>query len=175
MMTNHDLDDLIDAAARRMTEADPPVDLPGRVMAQLGERPRPWTWRLIPAGAALFALVMIAVFVVHRSMLPATSTVKVAAVGEPAPMSRPDPGASSLQDGGPGNEPVRSLSVTRERRVATTRIADVHAEWQARALPALRPLQALTLDRIQPDSLKIRPLETRPLVIAPIGADENRF
>jgi hypothetical protein len=171
-----DLDHLIDSAAHALTDADPPVDLHRHVMAQLGERRRPWTWRLIPAGAVVLALVMIAVFVGRRLPSPATSaSVKTAAVVAPAPMAQPEQASSSSPDGAPGNEPVSSGSGPRGRHVPMARIADVHAEWLARALPALSPPEALTLDRIQPESLAIRPLETRPLVIAPIEADGNRF
>jgi len=168
-----DLDDLIDSTARRLTDADPPVELHGRVMARLGERRQPWTWRLIPAAALLLALVTIVVRVLDKPAPPEKAATTTVAGVAPAPALRPDPGAGVSLEGAPGSEPAGTPGAPQGRQAAR-RIADVHAEWQARALPALTPPQALTLERIQPDSLVIRPLETRPLVIAPIGADENR-
>ena len=164
-MTSNNLDHVITSVARQLTDADPPADLHGRVLAQLGERTSPrWIWRMLAVAAAL-AVVVITVAIVRRSPAPVTSEpVERSAAVTPAPSSplaesRPTPTVTRIAD---------------RATVATSHVSDVEAAWQTRALPALSQLEALTMEHIQPEVLAIRPLETRPLVIAPIGVGEDR-
>ena len=165
-MTSTNLNQLIDSVARRMTDADPPTDLHGRVLARLDERAgSQWIWKWMPAAVAVLAVVAIAVALGRRSpaAVPSAATERSAAV-TPAASAIPAARPSDTLDEGP-----------RHDAAVVSRVSDVDAAWQTRALPALSQPDALTMDGIQPELLAIRPLETRPLVIAPIGADEDRF
>ena len=178
-MTNNDLDSLVDAVARHMTDADPPVDLRDRVLARLDGRassPWIWIWKVIPSTAVLLAVMLIAVVLVRRPQSPTQSTTLQTPAAVTPELSRE---ADSRTNDGPsvatGVAPIGAAATQHAIRTTTSRISDVEAEWRARALPLLSPPEALTMDGIQPDALAIRPLETRPLVIAPIGADQDRF
>jgi len=173
-----DLDRCITAVARQISEAPPPLDLRARVMAQLDERAgASWSWTWMPAAAAVLAVVVAAAvfvrFLPSSRENPAAETA-AAARDNPSPSQQPRPGAAAVAT------PAATIGHTRESHPANDetahRISEVQAEWQARALAPLSQLQALTFESIQPDLLAIRPLETRPLVINPIGTDgEDRF
>ena len=163
MTDAEDRDRLIDHAARQLTDGEPSPHLRTRVLAALGERrPVRSMWLFGPAmGAAALALAV----VITMTRAPATpeprsagTTSKAGAPGVPGlPVV---PGVTSVP-GKPGGRP----------RVTQPSAAEV--AWQERAIPALVTPQALTLDRIQPEALEIRPLATTPLSVAAIGEDDK--
>jgi hypothetical protein len=46
--------------------------------------------------------------------------------------------------------------------------------WESRAVPALVPPDALAIASIQPTPLEIRPLDTKPVAIAPLPEEIDK-
>jgi hypothetical protein len=157
--------DDIELAARTLTEAEPPHDLELRIKQRLDEvtpaaNARRWPW---VAGLATAAALTIAVSQFRSPEVPEFRSPDAVEV----PGSR-----------GPEVPESRSVDVPatpRVIRLPSVRPAMSEAElaWMARRIPALDPIETLTvdhlvLDAIQPDSLLITPLTMTPLAPAPI-------
>jgi len=174
-MTLHPDD--ITLAARRMTDVEPPADLELRIKKRLDAvttdahvRRRPHYW-LVPAGlaAALIAVVLVPRF--RTGQVPVVLDVPQsisAAVVEPVP------------DATPATVPDVPAPQVRVVHLPPMRPAMSEAElaWMARRIPALDPIDTITvdqiaLDTIQPESLLITPLTMTPLVTSPRFGDPD--
>jgi hypothetical protein len=171
-MTTDNLDDLITSTARKMTDADPPVDLRARVLTRLDVRTRStWTWPLLPAAATLMALAVVMTMVVRRPHPPIQALDTEPSVSSAAGRALAVDPEAAVERPVVVSDPA---VVRRSGSSSGDRVSEAQTEWQARALPALSEPLTLTMRDIQPDVLSIRQLETRPLVIAPIGADDEK-
>lgn len=169
--------DDITVAAGTMTEAEPPADLEVRIKKRLDAvtanahvRSRPHYW-LVPAGvaAALIAVLLVPRF--RTAQVPLVLGVPQsisAAVVEPLP------------DATPAKAPDVPAPLVRVVHLPPMRPAMSEEElaWMARRIPALGPIDTITvdqivLDTIQPESLLITPLTMTPLVTSPRFGDPD--
>ena len=160
-----EIDAVIDDVARRMTAPAASIDFRTRVLARLDDRqPSGWTWRIVPLVGAV-AAVGLAVAVFRHA--PAASNTGPVSASDPAVAQAVGTQGSSPQPQAPSSKP-RASSLTPHAPTAE------QLAWRERAIPALSQPDALTLESIQPAALEIRPLDTKPLVVAPISEDIDR-
>lgn len=174
-MTLHPDD--ITLAARVMTDIEPPSGLELRIKKRLDAvtaeahvRRRPHYW-LVPAGvaAALIAVLLVPRF--RTAQVPPVLGVPQSISGtvvEPVPVATP---AKVPDVPGPL---VRVVHLPPMRPA----MSEAELAWMARRIPALDPIDTITvdqivLDTIQPESLLITPLTMTPLVTSPRLGDPD--
>lgn len=159
----NELDPLIDNVAHQMTAGSSSVDIRAKVLARLGDRqPSRWSLRLAPVAAGLAVAVLMIVVLNRRSEAPSP---------EPQPPSLQASVRSSSSDV-PRIESEVPSATPQASRVEPPSAADL--AWRDRAMPALDYPDAITLERIQPAALNIRPLYTTPLMVPPIDESGGR-
>jgi hypothetical protein len=170
-----DLDRVIDAIARGMTEGAAPSELRARVLARLATNPgsqtlnRPrvrWLWTLAPIAAA--ALIIVAAFVA-RDRDPrhdrAPETPARHASNPPVPPTAP----LVMPDASTAVSPERVDRAKRIARAPSTGAFDVDA-----LAPAPIETPSIDVGAMTTDSIAIPPLETiAPIPVAPLATPEG--
>ncbi len=167
--------DDITVAARTMTEAEPPADLEQRIKRRLDDVTadarghRRLAFWLVPAGVAV---ALIAVLLVPRFRTADVPVVLDVPQSTSATVIEPVPEAT------PATVPDVTAPAVRVIRLPSVRpaMSDAELAWMARRIPALDPIETITvdqivLDTIQPESLSITPLTMTPLVTSPVFGD----
>lgn len=148
---------LIDDVARGMTDAAPPADLRGAVLARIDRRrPIRFWWLAAPIAAG----VLVALAIRHNGTNPGAAP-QVPAIAKAGPVTSTGTGtgptaASSDPAGNPSRGPARP-----RRQPAPV--------LQVRTIAALKEPAALDSAAIQPDGLDIPLLQLKPIVTEPIA------
>jgi len=147
-------DSLLDDIARAMTDLEPRADFSARVLSEIGRTPpRRWRAVLVPAAAAIAALILVAVRPLLVPLdLPAVSRPSIVPrIGaEPVPRTTP-----------------RRLAARRQEPPDASISADELA-WLSRRLPPLET-PALVVAPIQPATSFIAPITVEPIALEPIS------
>jgi len=161
--------DDVTRAARTMVDVEPPQDLEARIRQRLDreapQRPTVARWPVVAGVATAVATVVIAV--VMRS--PDVPESRNSGVLEVAESRRPE--VRGTRD----PEIPAAQRVIRLPSVRPT-MSEAELAWMARRIPALDPIETLTvdhlvLDTIQPASLLITPITITPLAPSPIPGE----
>jgi hypothetical protein len=150
----HLLDELIDDAARAMTEVEPSRDLRARVMADLYPPAGNWTRTFAGVGAVAAALLL-------ALWLPAIGR-REPVVSQP--IGRVEPPQVVSQPNAPTALPV----IARRSVSKAQRISAEESAWLARSVPPLAASPAINIDPIQPERSSITPITVEPFGIQPI-------
>lgn len=150
----HLFDELIDDAARAMTEVEPSTDLRVRVIASL-ERPAA-RWPRVFVGLAAVAAALLLAF-----WLPAIGW-RDPEVSRP--VARVEPAHPILHE----NAPTTVPTTTRRLISKAPGISAEESAWLARSVPPLAAAPAITIDPIQPTRPSITPITVEPFGIQPI-------
>ena len=149
----HLLDELIDDAAREMTEVEPSPNLRARVMANLEPPAARWPRVLVRFGAVAAALLL-------AFWLPAIGR-RGPELSQPVARVEPRPV--------PHENAPTALPVTARRSISKApRISADESAWLARSVPPLAIAPAITIDPIQPTRPSITPITVEPFGIQPI-------
>lgn len=156
----------IDEVAARMTAGDAPDDLRMRVLRRIRERRQPvWLWTLKPAAAlAILALATVAVQVIRTSRSIDTRQPPAVHVGTAATTTA---STTSAGNAAADLDRVSSRPVRTAPKPTPPRISAAEAAWRERAIPALAPIESLSIGSIQPEALSVPQLEVKPLASAP--------
>ena len=169
--------DDITVAARTMTEAEPPADLEQRIMQRLDDVTadarghRRLAFWLVPTGVAVALIAVV--------LVPRFRTADVPVVQD-VPQSTSAAVIGVPEDASPEVVPDIPARTARVARVSSERpaMSDAELAWMARRIPALDPIETITvdqivLDTIQPETLLITPLTMTPLVTSPMFGDPD--
>lgn len=170
----------IDRIAREMVDVEPCADLEGRIRARLDQmRPQRtamwWSWRLaVPASAAAaIVIALIARDPVAKIERPGSVTSQAATVpASRIPVSSP-PVQPTADAGVARVSParVRRSAAARDQKPAEPGLSAEELAWMERRVPALDPLTAVTVDRLQVTAIQPEPLAITPLIMTPVGTE----
>jgi hypothetical protein len=164
--TDDRLNDVIDAAAQRMTEGAPPRGLSARVSARLekrGRRPSILAWQL--ASATL--VIALAVFAIAR-FWPAPVNQQATAPGvTPAPA--PVVTAPSTTIASNATSSGRNIEGRPRRRRPLT----ITIEQRSNDIPALDAPAALSMDAAPVAELRVSPLGVQELSVPPLDTEPD--
>jgi hypothetical protein len=149
----------IDEVAAQMTAGDARADFGARVLGRIPERRQlTWMWTLKPAAAlALLAVATMTVQIIRTSRSDDTPQPPAIRVASAVTTGTAGDAATSV-DRGQSHLP----------RV-TPRISATEAAWYERTIPELAPIEALSINGIQPEALSIAQLEVNPLATTPLN------